>query len=210
MRSTRVAALAMVVSLVLVGACGGSEPSLTEYVEEVNGIVANAQNQYEELLETPESGVFLAEGQELLDFTPRDLQVVLERIAVLAADVLESARAIEPPELIAELHDTWFEVDDDSFTQAQAALAARAGTAADWYELSDSPEMAAYRAALAADKVACIEFQATLDATEERGTFAETPWLPGELREVVDVLLGCEGYPEDPEAVYRPPAPDGP
>lgn len=210
MRSTLSAALAMVVSSALVGACGGSEPSLTEYVEEVNGIVASARNQYEELLETPESGVFLAEGQELLAYTPRDLQVVLERIAVLGADVLGSARAIEPPELIAELHNTWFEVDDDSFTQAQAVLAARAGTAADWYELSDSPEMAEYRAALAADKAACIEFQATLDATEERGTFSETPWVPGELREVVDVLLGCESYPEEPEAVYRPPAPNSP
>lgn len=39
-------------------------------------------------------------------------------------------------------------------------LAARAGIAADWYELFESPEMAAYRNALAADNQVCAEFQA--------------------------------------------------
>ena len=66
--------------------------------------------------------------------------------------------------------------------------------------------MATYRAALAYDKQLCSDFQAELDATEERGVFADTPWIPGELKEVVEVVLGCEGYPDDPEDVYRPPA----
>jgi hypothetical protein len=72
-------------------------------------------------------------------------------------------------------------------------------------ELSESPEMVAYRAALAEDERFCTDFQTKLDATEERGIFAETPWIPGELKEVVQVVLGCQGYPAHPEDVYRPP-----
>ena len=51
-----------------------------------------------------------------------------------------------------------------------------------------------------------FDFQAELDPTEERGVFADTLWIPGELKEVVEVVLGCEGYPDDPDDVYRPPA----
>ena len=181
--------------------------SLTEYVDEVNAIVADARGEYDELLDGPGGGVLVAEGDDLLAYAPDDLGTVLERIVELSEEVLGRARAIDPPELIEELHDTWFEVDDTAFTDAQAALAERARTAVDWYDLSDSPEMAAYRSALRADKEACVEFQATLDATEERGVFAETPWLPSEFQEIVDVLLGCAGYPEDIDDVYRPPAP---
>lgn len=190
----------------MVAGCGGGESSLTEYVDEVNAIVADARSEYEELLSGPEGGLIMAEGEALLAYTPEDLGRLLERIGELGEDVLDEARALDPPEQIEELHDTWFEVDDPSFTDAQAALAERALTATDWHELSDSSEMTAYRSALRADKEACVEFQATLDATEARGVFADTPWIPGELQEIVDVLLGCEGYPEDPDDVYRPPA----
>ena len=49
--------------------------------------------------------------------------------------------------------------------------------------------------------------QAELDATVERGVFADTPWIPSELKEVVDIVLGCDGFPEHPEDVYRYPPP---
>ena len=201
----RPAVLAVLVLVVAVGACGGDELTLTEYVDEVNALVANARSQYEEMVAEGDGELLFAQGEELLDYTPQDLHALLERIAVLGDEVLGEARALEPPELIADLHDFWFEVDDEGFTKAQQALAVRAETAADWYELSDTTEMAAYREALVADKAACIEFQAKLDATEERGAFEDTPWVPGELKEVVNVLLGCEGYPENPEDSFLPP-----
>jgi hypothetical protein len=43
------------------------------------------------------------------------------------------------------------------------------------------------------------------NATEARGVFAETPWIPGELKEIVEGVIGCAGYPENPGDVYRPP-----
>lgn len=178
--------------------------SLTEYVERLNAIVDRARQQYFDLVASPQGEVLVAEGRQLTDFRPQDLQAALEQVNEIGLEVQEAVAAIEPPELVADLHDFWFDFDG-GFVSAQETLAARAGTATDWEELSESPEMAAYRAALIVDKQACSDFQAKLDATEERGVFADSPWVPGELKEVVEVVLGCEGYPEHPEDVYRPP-----
>jgi hypothetical protein len=65
--------------------------------------------------------------------------------------------------------------------------------------------MAAYRTSVAADKQACVDIQAELDATAEREIFAETPWIPSDLKEVVEAALGCAAWPENPEDMYRPP-----
>lgn len=94
---------------------------------------------------------------------------------------------------------------DDGFFAAQEAMAARARTAMSWSELSESPEMEAYRAARAKDKSECEETEAELNAiAEQREAFADTPWVPGELKGVFQAALGCSGYPEHPEDVYRP------
>ena len=80
-------------------------------------------------------------------------------------------------------------------------------TEAGWALFSDSAEVAAYRASLAEGIHLCTDLQDRLDATEARGAFEDAPWLPSELKEVVNAAIGCEGFPEDPETVYRYPAP---
>ena len=160
--------LALGVSLLLWG-CGGGEMSLTEYVEQLNAIVDGARQQYEVLVAGPQGAVLVAEEAQLTDFTPPDLQAAFERVKEIEVEVQEATDAIEPPQQIADLHNFWFDFDDDPLISAQDALAARAGTAAAWEELSASPEMVAYRAALAEDKETCTDFQAELDATQERG-----------------------------------------
>ena len=204
----RIIPLALWITFLLAG-CGGGEMSLTEYVERINGIFDRGIEQYEPLA-TSQEGLVLIVGQgshlgiadqeaQLTDFTPHDLHVALEQVAEIQAEALDAAAAIEPPEQVADLHQLYFR------ELPIAELAARAGTAADWYELSDSPEMAAYRAALAADNQVCAEFQTTLDATAARGVFADTPWIPGELKETVNYALGCDSLPAHPEDAYRPP-----
>lgn len=173
--------------------------TLTEYIERVDAIFAEGLQKYETLLAGPDGEVLVAEGERLAEFTPQDLQVGLERLGEIQADALATANAIDPPEQIAELHVLFFR------RLPIEELAARAGTAADWEELSESAEMADYRAGLAADEEVCKEFQATLDATAERGAFADVPWVPGELTEMVEYALGCGSLVEDPEDVYRPP-----
>jgi hypothetical protein len=195
--------------IVVAGGCGGGEMTLTEYVERVDAIFVRGIHQYELVVESPQGLVLIVgqgshlgfddQGVQLTDFTPQDLHVALERVAEIQAEALETAAAIDPPEQIADLHALFFR------ELPIAELAARAGIAADWEELSESPEMAAYRAALAADNQVCAVFQAKLDATAERGVFADTPWIPSELTEIVDYALGCDSLPEHPEDAYRPP-----
>lgn len=195
--------------IVVASGCGGGEITLNEYVERIDAIFTRGQQQYEEVVESPQ-GMVLIVGQgshlglddqdaQLTDFTPHDLHVALERVAKIQAEALEAAAAIEPPEQIADLHALYFR------ELPIAELAARAGIAADWDELSESPEMAAYRAGLAADNQVCADFQAKLDATAERGIFADTPWIPSEMKEIVDYALGCSSLVEHPEDAYRPP-----
>jgi hypothetical protein len=181
---------------------------MTEYVERVDAIFDRGLEQYEAVVVSPQGQVlivgqgghlgFTDQGAQLTDFTPWDLHVSLEQVAEIQAEALEAAAAIDPPDQIADLHALYFR------ELPIAELAVRAGTAVDWYELSESREMAAYRAALAADNQVCVEFQVTLDATAERGVFSDVPWMPGELKEIVEYALGCSSLPQNPEDVYRP------
>jgi hypothetical protein len=170
----RLVPMALCVTLLLWG-CGDGDMSLTEYVERVNAMADRASQQGEELF---------AETAQITDFTPQLLETGLERgLREIRVPLQEAADAIEPPEQVASLHHLMWNWHA-TFINIEEALAARAGTAedtaADWEALSESPEMAAYRAAIAAGKQVCTDFQAELDATAERGVFADTPWVPGE------------------------------
>ncbi len=197
------------IAVLLLSACGGGEMALAEYVERLDAIFDRGIQQYEAIVESPEGLVLIVgqgshlglddQGAQLTDFTPQDLHVALEQVAAIQAEALESAADIEPPEQLADLHALYFR------ELPIAELAARAGTAADWEELSESPEMAAYRTALAADNQVCADFQAELDATADRGAFADVPWMPSKLTEIVDYALACDALPTNPEDVYRPP-----
>ena len=201
MITTRLVPVVLCVALLLCG-CGGSEMSLTEYTERINAAEIRASQQGEALA---------AEAEEIVDFTPLDLQAVLERARVIRIEVDEAVDQIEPPEQISDIHNLVFDWHEE-FITIEETLAVRAGTtphtAAGWTELSDSPEMAAYREAIADGKQVCTDFQSRLDATEERGVFAETPWIPDEMKEVVERVLGCAWFPENPEDVYRYPPVD--
>ncbi len=192
--------MCLAVIAVVVSGCGSGEKPLDEYVEDLNAVVNQAGAEYEAIVASPQGEVFVAEGAQLSDFTPQDLQVALERVAAIQVEALAAIEAIEPPDQVAELHHLFFrELPFD-------ALAARAGSAADWEELSASAEMAAYRAALVADIQVCDDFKAELDPVTGGGGFAIDAWLSAGLKEVGEALLGCEAYPANPEDVYRPPA----
>lgn len=192
----------------LFASCGDSEMSLNEYVESIDAIFDGAIARYETLVTSQEGLVLIVgqgahlglddQGMDLSDFTPEDLHEALEQVADIQEEAVNRAAAIDPPAQLAELHALYFR------ELPIAELAVRAGTATSWEELSASPEMAAYRAALAADNQVCAEFQAKLDSTAERGAFADTPWIPDQLKEIVEYGLGCDNLPANPEDVYRP------
>lgn len=195
--------------ILLAAACGGGEMSLAEYVQRIDAIFERGRQRYEAVVASPQGLVLIVgqgshlgfsdEGAQLTDFTPQDLHTALLQVAEIQAEALEAAAAIDAPKQIADLHTLFIR------ELPIEALAARAGTAGDWEELSESAEMAAYRSALAADKLVCAEFQAKLDGTANREVFDEIPWIPAELKETVNYALGCDSLPEHPEDAYRPP-----
>ena len=185
--------------IVVASGCGGGDMSLSEYVDEMNTIGVRVAQQ---------SDMVFAEAEQIA--TPSDVNAWMERVRPLRIEILEGFEGVDPPEEVADLHrliSDWMA----KIIVVDEALAARASAVVGWEEFSQSSEMAAYRAALAEGKTVCTDFQAKLDATAARGVFADTPWIPGELKEVVDAALGCESFPENPEAVYRqPPATSAP
>ena len=184
----------------LLSGCG-REMSLADYVERITVVIDGAEQQAADLYASPQGAVLSADGEHLTDFSPQDLGVALDAIGEIELWVLGETIEIEPPEVVADFHAFFF---GDTYTVAREALAARADVAADWDELSNSPEMAAYRAAVAGDKQACAEIQVMIDRTETGEAFADTPWIPRELQEVVVAVMGCDSFPDDPEQLFRP------
>jgi hypothetical protein len=188
------------VCILLVSGCGGGEISLTEYVDRINDVEYRASRQAEKLV---------ANAEQITDLTPQDLQAGLEQAYAIRTEVKDATDDIEPPEQVADMHELIFDWHT-RFIDIEQALAARVGTAedtaTDWAELSSSSEMAVYRTAIVEGKEVCDEFQAQLDATAERGDFADVPWLPTQLKEVVVAVLGCDWFPENPNDLYRYPA----
>ncbi|MDX2342231.1 MAG: hypothetical protein QNL12_00115 [Acidimicrobiia bacterium] len=197
---TRALVPVTVVCTLLLSGCGGAM-SLTEYVDRINAVERRASQQAQTIA---------AGAEEITDLTPQDVQTGLELAHSIRIEVKESTDDIEPPEQVAELHELIFDWHT-RFIDVEQALATRAGTAedtaADWEVLSASPEMAAYRGAIVEGKEVCNEFQAQLDLTAERGDFADVPWLPTQLKEVVVAVLGCDWFPERPEEIYLYPPP---
>lgn len=179
------------VGLVLIG-CGGGGLSLSEYVDRVNAIGDRTNPQVEALV-----------GELEQSRTPEDVKTTMDGMVALRVESVAATEALEPPEQIADLHDL-FVGWEARLLLVEEALAARAGAVTGWEEFFVSSELEAYRAALVEGKQVCIEFQTRLDATAERGVFADIDWLPGELTEAVEAVLGCDLFPENPENVFRP------
>ena len=185
-----VAALAAVA---LLAGCGGGDLSLSEYVDRLNEINGRT---------VPQADALISELEQ--STTPAAVGEVMEQMALLRAESVEETEELDPPEQVADLHRLVLDWEKELIPIEQA-FAARAASAAGWEELVESAEVEAYRAALVEGKQVCIDFQSQLDATADRGQFADTPWIPSELSEVVEARLGCELFPENPEDVFRLP-----
>jgi hypothetical protein len=206
MRTLRAGRLRLVLPVLVAGlvlvACGDGELTLTEYVDEINAAAKLAGERAEQLT---------SEGVLGADVDPQQLKAGLQRgLREIRIPLQESVETIAPPSQVAELHSllwTWHA----EFISVETTLLERVGetpdTAEGWTALSDSPQMAAYRESVAKGKQVCIDFQANLDATAARGEFEDVPWLPAKLKEVVVAALGCEWFPDDPNAIYQYPAP---
>ena len=180
MRSLVVAACVVL----LVAACGGGEPTVSEYAEQVETHTTELFGTLDEL--TIESA-FEAP-------TVEEIQTIYGGVATAFHRLRDGLEDLAPPQDLAELHSAALEmaarlVDaGDAFAQRTEAVQ----TEAELGELFNSPEARAIEEARVEIITFCLERQTEFDATADREAFADTPWIPPEMQEVVLVAFGCE------------------
>ncbi len=168
---------------VVLVACAGGRLTLSEYGERTEALVAD-------LVE--EIDAIDAEWK-LQEPTVEGAQTYLEQRVGARVEFLEHLRDLEPPEQLAEMHEAAF----DRFSALNAAeetleaSVATFETTAEIDQMWDSPEGLAALAALDGVIELCLATQTELDATQDRETFRDVPWIPNEMKEVVSVAFGC-------------------
>ena len=162
-------------------ACGGGALSLPEYADELNDVVVDGRDRIEPLYVEFESA-----GEP----TVESLRSYLQQEAAIRADLQEEFASMEAPDQVADLHAAlvnWH----GQVLEAQAALLEGASATSSLEEFQQSEEYLAFEVVMNEGLEGCRQLQEMLDATEARGVFADVPWIPGQLKEVVDAALGC-------------------
>jgi hypothetical protein len=168
----------------MVASCGGSELTLTEYAEQIEG---HTTALFLTLDDLTAEGTFAAP-------TVAEVQDVYSGVAAAFHRLLDGLREVEPPQDVAELHAESLEMAA-RLAAAGDAMALRAEAVESPDELGalfDSPEAGAVEAASEEIITFCLQRQAEFDATADREAFADTPWIPPEMQEVILVAFGCE------------------
>ena len=174
----------LVVAVLLVaGACGGDEPTLTEYAEEVEDLVVAMNLGLDELDAVLNGPVSLEDVQEY----------AIARMELRNA-FLDELEDLEAPERLREFHTQAVDVITRLVDAEQ--LVADGALAAD--NVVDAAQMWQTEAGLAARAVdqealeLCLAAQDTFDATEENAIAEGVPWIPSEMKEIVRVAFLCE------------------
>ena len=178
--------------IVVLAACGGSTLSFSEYGDRLDEI----RSTYE-----PQAEAAWVEYMQLPSPTMDDLEALFDREAAVRIEIEDALLGLEPPEEIADLHVLLVEWLTN-LREADQALAARAAAVGGWDEFSRSAEYRAYESTLIGGSGVCNDFQVQLHATAARGVFAETPWMPGELKDIADAVIGCDTIPDSLDAAF--------
>lgn len=178
---------------VALAACGGSELSMSEYGDRLNEVVGAYG---------PQAEAAWIEFGELPEPTLEDVETLFDRDVATRVGIEAAFQDLDPPTEVAELHDLLVRWITD-LTDADQALLARVGTVRSWDEFLESAEYRTFEEALLAGAEVCNGFQAALDATAARGLFAETPWMPGDLKDIADAVIGCDAIPDDLDPVFK-------
>lgn len=172
-----------VLSALLFSACGGGSLSLTEYSEEVAALLTRVDAR-------------LDAHAEQLYASPPDVaatQAFVDDIVVGAHELVDGIDVLKPPEEVAELHAELQEILVPllSAQEAWAAFAKTVLTIEELDQVWEGPEAQAVQAAGQEALDLCYAAQDHIDATEDREAFADLPWIPTQLKEVVRVSFNC-------------------
>jgi hypothetical protein len=168
---------------VILVACGGGSLTVSEYAAEAEALVAVLEARFESLDTEWESKTP----------TPEGARAYWDGRLAVRAEFLQGVRALDPPDELAELHAAALDVFS-RITAADEALAARVATfetVTEHWQWVDTAEGQAAEAVLEEVFAFCRASQAEFDATEERESLEDVPWLPPEMTEIVKVAFGC-------------------
>jgi hypothetical protein len=172
----------VVALLMLVSACS-SAPSVAEYAEELEGLVTIMNARLDEIdAELPES-------PDLDQIKGYATQRIFAR-----SEFLAGLRSLEPPEDVADVHDTAIGIME-RLTASETAMVDRVlawESAGDIEAIWETPEGIAAEAADAKAVELCLAAQADFNQTAERAKLEGVPWIPSDMKEVILVAFGCE------------------
>jgi hypothetical protein len=154
-----------------------------EYAVEVEQLVAEMEAQFISLDTDWESQIPTVDGAR--DYWDRRLEI--------RYGFLEGIQDLGAPEGVAAQHTAALDVFD-RITAADEALAARAATfdtVTEHWQWIDTPEGRAADAVLEDVFEFCRTSQAEYDATAERESLEDVPWVPPEMKEAIKVAFGC-------------------
>ena len=183
MKGFRFPAGVAILAVVLLGGCGAAAMTVTEYAEAAEGLVATMQVDFQRLDAEWESG----------PATPERAAVYWDGRLGIREQFLEGVQALRPPDPVLGQHEAALDVftritaADEALAESVAASDALAGHW-DWV---DTPLGRAADAILEEVYAFCRASQADYDATAQGAAFAEVPWVPSEMTEVVSVAFGC-------------------
>ena len=173
-------ATAVLASGLLLAACGGGS-GLTEYADQLESAVTDMNARLDELdAQLPED----ADLDEVKHYADERLEARNRFVGVL--------EGLEPPDSVRDLHIAAVGIMS-RLTDAEAALAAYTedlDTLEGAGDLWATPLGVAARSADAEAIELCLAAEQELDTTE-RSELEGVPWIPPELKEVVQVAFGC-------------------
>jgi hypothetical protein len=174
--------LGSLIMVMIVSSSCSSPPSLAEYAKEVESLVTSMNAR-------------LDAADDALD-DEADLTALRDYVSYrieLRTEFLDSFRTLDPPEEVAELHATAL----DTITRLAAAesdVAAIVMDATTVEEARSAWDTAAGVAARAVDAetiAMCDAAQASLDTPPDPEVVFDGPWIPPDLKEVIEVAFGC-------------------
>lgn len=115
----------------------------------------------------------------------------LSREIEIRREVAVPVDALDPPEVLADVHELLVEVSARQLGAAEALLPVVQGVNS-FDELQETAELAEYEAANGFGSRGCLDVQAMLDdLADKEDAFTDTPWIPDQLGLAVQGALGC-------------------
>lgn len=184
--------VAVAAAIVFLAASCSAEPTLTEYAEDLETLVADMDAEFAALIDEAESA----------EQTMEEVQTLFDRQAAIFATFVDGFRELDPPPDAEELHgvslrvlERRVEAEREMVAEIQAEVVKGGGFFEIIARLERSDALAELLEADEEVSELCRSVQDEFDATDEETELAEVPWVP-ELREVVEVSLNCGELPE--------------